>query len=139
MSTDLVITRTTALPPGQVWDAWTDPAVLSTWWWPHLPDTTYDVQAQLGSRYRIESAEAGIGVRGTFTRLEPPERLYLTWEWLGKGQGPIEIVTVEIAGRGDGSEVTVTHSVDDLAGDPEGLREGWESVLDRLAALPAAG
>jgi uncharacterized protein YndB with AHSA1/START domain len=136
MPDDLVTTRSTALSPDQVWQAWTEPGRLATWWWPHLPDATYEVDPQVGGEYRFVSSEAGLGVRGTFTEMVPPERIFMTWEWVGEGAGPIEIVTVGIEEHGDGSQVTVTHSVDSVAGDREGAREGWESVLDRLAALP---
>ncbi len=57
MST-ITITRTVAATLQAAWRAWTDPRELARWWWPHLPDTTYDWTPVEGAAYRIESAEA---------------------------------------------------------------------------------
>jgi hypothetical protein len=36
-----------------------------------------------------------------------------------------------------GDPIVVEHVLDDLAGDGDGIREGWESVLARLSAYAA--
>jgi hypothetical protein len=51
------------------WAAWTSADSLRAWWWPQLPDTTYDVEARVGGGYRIWSERAAIGVRGEFERV----------------------------------------------------------------------
>ena len=110
-------------------------AGLAQWWWPHLPDTTYDVDARPGGRYLIDSATAGIGVQGELVSLDEPHELVLTWQWRHAGTpGPVDRVRVAFEERDAGTLVRVTH---EMAGDQEhdGYRQGWTDVLERLAAL----
>ncbi|NNG40375.1 SRPBCC domain-containing protein [Flexivirga sp. ID2601S] len=131
--TSCSLDRRIALPPGEVWELWTTPAGLATWWWPQLPDTSYEIEAGVGGRYRFESAAAGIGATGEFTRVDRPHALDFSWIWLG-GAGPAapDTVRVRFSPDGDGTRIALTH---ELAADtdPADLRQGWSDVLDRLA------
>jgi uncharacterized protein YndB with AHSA1/START domain len=131
--TDITMTQEVAAPPDRVFEAWVDPERLASWWWPHLPDTTYDLDARVGGGYVIRSRSAGIGVHGIFEVLEPPDRLELTWVWEDDGlDGPAERVTVEFRGTDHGTLVTVRHTTE--AAGAAGFRQGWTDVLERLAA-----
>lgn len=138
MST-ITITRTVAATPQVAWRAWTDPRELARWWWPHLSDTTYDWNPAEGSAYRIESAEAGIGVRGVFTRVEEPRVLACTWVWSAASDEPGHDAddTVEVSFQPEGAAktvVTVRHT--SLAHvDGGGARQGWIDTMDRLGVL----
>ena len=121
--------------PAAVWPLWTSAAGLAQWWWPHLPDTTYDVDARPGGRYLIDSPTAGIGVQGELVSLDEPQELVLTWQWRHAGTpGPVDRVRVSFEEQEAGTLVRVTH---DMSGDQEhdGYRQGWTDVLDRLAGL----
>ncbi len=136
--TETTVTQVVPAPPAQVFNAWTDAERLATWWWPHLPDTTYDVDAVIGGRYRFRSDAAGIGVHGAFIALEPPRRLEMSWVWEdGTEDGPDERVVVDVEPTDVGSRVTVTHAMVDPAS-AEGFRQGWTDCLDRLRAIPSA-
>jgi uncharacterized protein YndB with AHSA1/START domain len=131
--TDITMTQEVAAPPDRVFEAWVDPERLASWWWPHLPDTTYDLDARVGGGYVIRSRSAGIGVHGIFEVLDPPDRLELTWVWEDDGlDGPAERVTVEFRGTDHGTLVTVRHTTE--AAGAAGFRQGWTDVLERLAA-----
>jgi uncharacterized protein YndB with AHSA1/START domain len=131
--TDITMTQEVAAPPDRVFEAWVDPERLASWWWPHLPDTTYDLDARVGGGYVIRSRSAGIGVHGIFEVLDPPDRLELTWVWEDDGlDGPAERVTVEFRGTDHGTLVTVRHTTE--AAGAGGFRQGWTDVLERLAA-----
>lgn len=137
MTTELVITQRVSAPPAEVYAAWLSPGGLSRWWWVHLGDTTYAVDGRVGGSYLIESAAAGIGVRGTFTNLVEPTLIELTWTWLEDAVlGPEEAVRVDLARHGTGTLVTVTHRVADPTG-VEPYRQGWEHVLGNLERLHA--
>ena len=137
--TEITMTQVVPATPEQVFAAWTDPARLSTWWWPHLPDTTYEIHAVVGGSYRFRSEVAGIGVHGRIVGLAPPHRLELTWVW---EDGPtesaedetLERVVVVLAPAEAGTLVTVTHAVVDPA-DVEDFRQGWTDCLDRLGGV----
>ncbi len=137
--TEITLTQVVPAPPELVYAAWTDPARLSTWWWPQLPDTTYEVHAVVGGSYRFRSEAAGIGVHGRFVELTPPHRLELSWAWEdgptdGGEHGPAERVVVVLAPTEGGTLVTVTHAVLDPA-EVEDFRQGWADCLDRLGGV----
>jgi uncharacterized protein YndB with AHSA1/START domain len=116
-------------------NAWLTPEALAAWWWPHITDTTYDMDARPGGSYAIRSEAAGIGVEGEVVSIDRPRDLRLTWRWLNEGVAQVEEpVIVTFDPHGGGTRVVVTHTLHDLAAEGDGIREGWESVLGRLAA-----
>lgn len=135
MST-ITISRTVDTTPEEAWRAWTEPSELAKWWWPQLPDTVYEWEPAEGAAYRITSAEAGFGVRGVFTRLDRPRLLACTWIWESDEPEEAPEDTVEVSFEPDGERrttVTVRHtSTEHLEGG--GVQQGWNAVLDRLAA-----
>ena len=90
-----------------------------------------------GAAYRIESAEAGFGVQGVFMRVEAPGLIACTWIWSSGEAGEDPQDTVEVSFEPEGNDktvVTVRHSsVAHIEGG--GAWEGWNAVMDRLAAL----
>ena len=124
--------------PRRVWAAWTTAEGLAAWWWPHLPDTEYAVDARPGGEYRISSVHAGM--RGTFERVDEPRELVFSWVWLtGSEEEPEDRVTVGFADLGDDTtRVVVGHEM--RSGDSgEDYRQGWSDVLSRLGELVGAG
>jgi len=135
MGATLVLDQAVAAEPAQVYAPWVSADGLARWWWPHIPDTTYDVDARLGGRYEIRSEAAGIGVRGEFLELDEPNRIRISWNWMDDGISEVEEqVRVDFTSTSDGTLVTVTHQLADSAGDGDDLRQGWHDVLARLAA-----
>jgi uncharacterized protein YndB with AHSA1/START domain len=134
MNRTLVVEQFVAADPARVYAAWTSADTLAKWWWPHLADTTYDVHPSVGGKYRIESKEAGFGVRGVFLRLDEPHEIGMTWEWLTDGESEVsERVWVRFEAVEGGTLVRVTHELDESVDTDEPQRQGWESVLGRLA------
>ena len=136
MGATLVLDQPVAAAPAQVYAAWVSADGLSHWWWPHIPDTIYDVDARIGGRYKIRSEAAGIGVRGEFLELDPPKLIRLTWNWMDDGVSAVEEhVRVDFTPTPDGTLVTLTHQLADSSGDGDDLRQGWRDVLARLAGM----
>lgn len=127
---------TTPLSPDDAFRAWTDPAILRSWWWPMFPDTTYEVDAVEGGAFRIESADAGFGCRGEFLIVAPGERLGFSWVWITSGVDAdvTDRVIVRFTRDGDDTVVQLSHEALDVD-EVDGLTEGWRGVLDRLGAL----
>jgi len=135
--TQFSLERRVQAPVEAVWRAWTTREGLATWWWPQLPDTTYEIDARVGGSYRFESRAAGIGALGEFTVVDEPGRLQMTWRWIGAAARELpDEVRVDIRPDGTGSVVTVTHQVNRPGDSGDGLRQGWGDVLDRLATGP---
>jgi uncharacterized protein YndB with AHSA1/START domain len=140
MDDRVVVEQHVPAEPAVVYDAWTDAATLARWWWPHMPDTRYEVEGRVGGTYLIQSDEVGIGIRGEFVELVPPRRIRFTWNWLNRGVPVVEEpVTVELEPAGDGTLVTVTHELADLPDHAENIRIGWVDVLGRLGRLYSSG
>lgn len=129
-------------PPADVFDAWTNPAVLRRWWAaePTWSTPLAEVDAREGGRYRL-SMRTDTGevhtVHGEFSEVRPPERLVYTWSW---DDGPdaamsgseATVVVVDFVPDGTGTLVRLTHS--GFAGD-EILAmhdHGWQAVLANL-------
>ncbi|WP_170219265.1 SRPBCC family protein [Nocardioides litoris] len=132
----LTTTRTFAVPPERVWWAWTTAEGLATWWWTHLPGTTYAVEPRVGGRYRIEAGGAGFGVTGEVLEAEALRRLVVTWHWLDDGepgeQERVEVVLTPVEG---GTRLDLRHTGPWTTAQPaEDYRTGWTQVLDALAA-----
>ena len=134
------IEQVVAAAPQRVWSAWTTPEGLASWWWPHLPDTTYAVDARRGGQYRISSVQAGISVRGTFQRVDEPRELVFSWVWRTESEEePEDRVTVGFADLGnDTTRVVVGHQMSS-GGSGEDYRQGWSDVLARLGERVGPG
>jgi uncharacterized protein YndB with AHSA1/START domain len=137
MST-ITVVRHVPVDPERAFAAWVDPAELARWWWPQWPDTTYEVDAHDGGRYRIHSAAVGMGVEGEFTAVDRPYGFTMTWIWISDDEPAqahddpvIDTVEVTFAVEDTGTVVTVRHtSTEHIAGG--GAEQGWNDVLDRL-------
>lgn len=138
MDATIVVERPIPAPPSVVYRAFLDVERLARWWWPHLPDATYRVDARVGGTYEIRSEAVGIGVMGEYQELIPDRRILMTWQWLDEGvPQTTEVAAVDLAPDDAGTVVTITHELAAPARDGDDIRRGWEDVLDRLTRLPA--
>jgi uncharacterized protein YndB with AHSA1/START domain len=139
MTERLVIERHVAASPARVWSLWTTPDGLAAWWWSFLPGTTYEVDARVGGTYRIESPDAGFGVRGTFEVVEHERRLAATWVWLdGTVEGAVEHLEVRFEAHAAGTNLTILHDGPWITPEPAAAyRQGWDDTLAQLDALLA--
>jgi uncharacterized protein YndB with AHSA1/START domain len=144
-STTVTVSRLVPAEASWVLAAWTQVDLLSRWWWPQLPGTSYDLDPRPGGHYRIEGPAIGVTVTGTYTEVGP-QGLAFTWVWDDTQDEVVEdtvLVTfeslqggAEATGSGVGTQVTVAHT--SSAHEPDGAPEqGWSDVLDRLVGLAA--
>ena len=139
----LTLSRLVAAPRADVFRAWTEPELLTRWWWPARFRTTYEVDLRPGGRWRFRTADLPdlgvLAVGGAFLEVRAPERLVYTWVWEeGAAEGET-LVTVEFRDRGDQTEVHVTHErfADRRARDEH--VQGWADCLERLMHAAGAG
>jgi uncharacterized protein YndB with AHSA1/START domain len=136
--------RSFAAPPVEVFDAWTNPAVLERWWAarPTWSSPGCEVDLRVGGRYRLrmrddQSEEVHV-VGGEYLEVDRPRRLVYTWCWEddeGLHPGHVSVVSVDFrpAGNGEGTTLVLEHS--GLASE-ESLRghgAGWQGCLESLA------
>lgn len=136
MADPVVVEQFVAAKPEEVHAVWTSADSLARWWWPHIEDTRYVLDARVGGSYRIYSGAAGIGVEGEFRSIEPPASIDMTWRWLNDGVPSVEEeVNVRFMVREGGTLVRVVHEIDDSAGEADNILQGWVDVLSRLAEV----
>ncbi len=142
MTSVLRVTRRFEAPREDVFDAWTDPAVLR-WWWAAVQGwetAVADVDLRPTGRYRLSMREPESGaeytVVGEYVEVHRPERLAYTWTWEGGAEimsgSEQTLVEVDFVDVGGATEIVLTHLgfADDRIRDLHG--EGWAGCLDNL-------
>lgn len=127
------ITRALSASVGEVFDAWSDPALMSKWFFAH-PTWSVDVACdfRVGGRYSlVMRAPDGqeFPTHGEYREIERPRRLVFTWSSYLVTE---TLVTVELRAAGDGCELRLTHEL--LPSDEIRSRHeaGWIGCLDSL-------
>jgi uncharacterized protein YndB with AHSA1/START domain len=135
----VTVRRTFGRPREMLFEAWTDPDAVVTWFGGALAKVlSASVDLRVGGAYRLTiQADEQVGaLEGTYREVDPPERLVYTWRWDWPGiQDRQSLVTVEFHERDGGTEIVITH--EGLVTD-EGLRfheDGWTVSLERLAKV----
>jgi uncharacterized protein YndB with AHSA1/START domain len=129
----VVVRRTIAASPEDIFDAWLDPEALAEWMRPGtIRSTAATVEPRVGGRYHIvmQGESGAIPHSGVYRVIDRPKRLVFTWQ--SPYTGPEEtLVTVDFLKAGKATEVVVTH--ERL---PEEARaahsRGWNSGLEHL-------
>lgn len=127
--------------PEEVFDAWTNPEVLTRWWAmrPTQSSPGCEVDLRVGGRYLLQMQDADNGdvhaVAGEYRTIDRPHRLVYTWAWQGDSgphPGHVSLVTVEFVADGDRTIVVLEHSKLASEESRTGHEMGWRGVLDSL-------
>ena len=136
----LVVRRNIPAPRERIFNAFTRPELLTQWF---TPSTDISVEA-LAFNFRPSGAfrlryvmpdGRTPEVAGVFRRIEPPERIVMSWVW--QAPDPLEDipmnVTFEFLDSTDATEIVITHE-----GIPSDTActvhaDGWEGTLTVLA------
>jgi uncharacterized protein YndB with AHSA1/START domain len=134
--TSLTLVRRIAARPSIVFDALTTPEGIACWWGPDAgPVLLAETDVRVGGRFRVrfrmlDGSEHESS--GEYLEVVPPERLLMSWRWLG-GEDPGEsLVEMDLRAIPEGTQLTFTHSrlCDE---DTRGTHEaGWNGALDKL-------
>jgi len=112
-------------PPGEVWQALTDPDEMAQW----LSEA--DVDLRVGGAIQVRFDDGTMN--GVITTLDPHRVLAYTWV---EGEGHESHVTWELERANDGTTLKLTH-VKLKADSASGFGGGWHHHLDRLEAVVA--
>jgi uncharacterized protein YndB with AHSA1/START domain len=132
----VVVRRTIAASPEELFDAWLDAEALGSWMRPSgIHHTSAKTDARVGGRYEIimQGDEKTYPHHGVYQVINRPRQLVFTWVSLAT-EGTTSLVTVDFLPQGERTEVVVTH--EQL---PDGAHEshskGWTSGIERLAGF----
>ncbi len=134
--TSLTLVRKIAARPSIVFDALTTPEGIGCWWGPDAgPVLLAETDVRVGGRFRVrfrmlDGSEHESS--GEYLEVVKPERLAMTWRWLGSDDPDESRVEVNLRAIAEGTELTFTHS---RLRNEETRRlheEGWNGSLDKL-------
>jgi uncharacterized protein YndB with AHSA1/START domain len=133
----LIIRRTIKADPVRVFEAWTRPEHLLSWWGPRpVRCAGAEVDLRVGGRYRIENDlpdGARVTIAGEFRIVEHPRKLVYTWN-VSPGSDGASVVTVRFEPRDHGAtEVIVVHEEIATPTVRESHEKGWDGCLEGLA------
>jgi len=134
----LVIERVFKASPERVFKAWTDPAVLVTWWGPAgFTTREFEFDLRSGGKWRtVLHAPDGRAhpVSGVYREIRPPTRLVITWAWeeADGRRGHETEVEVTFAPTGDGTHMRLVQRLFQSAAARDNHRHGWTQSFDKL-------
>ena len=155
MKRTLAIERSYDATPEQVWELWTTPAGIESWWGPDgFSVVVHELDLRPGGdlRYAMtatspemvafmerEGMPVTTALRCVYVEVEPPHRLaYTSLADFIPGVAPYEVGTiVELHPDGERTRLVVT--IDAMHDGPwtGRARDGWTSELGRLASVLA--
>ena len=135
---DLTITRVFDAPRELVFKAWTDSSHGSEWSAPRgFTVAALEADLRPGGAWRLcmrtpEGKELWVG--GVYREIVPPVRIVSTHAWQNPDGTPGHetLMTVDLAARGDRTEMTFRQTGFESVEDRDGHREGWSECFDRL-------
>lgn len=141
---ELVITRIFDAPRELVFKAWTDPKHLAQWWGPKgFTNPVCELDVRPGGAILIHmTGPDGVvyPMKGVYREIVPPERLVFTDSAFEDEQGnpQLEGLTTVTFVEHEGKTKLTVHAVvvkstPDVAAALEGMEEGWNQSLDKLA------
>jgi uncharacterized protein YndB with AHSA1/START domain len=145
---EVVVERVFDAPRAVVWQAFTDPELVSQWWGRGNKLVIEKLELRPGGRWRfVEHADDGVhGFEGVYREVTPPERLAWIFTWDGMaGHAVLDTTTFE--DLGDGRTKVVSRSLFQTSGERDamlgfGMEKGREQsymALDRLLAAGGTG
>jgi len=142
---DVTVSRTFDVPPDRVFSAWLVPRMLGQWMFgPRVRDENVvrlDLDPRVGGRFSLKVERQGVLVDhvGRYLEIEHPSRLVFTWEIENLPDDEPSVVSIDIAPKGNGCELTLIHTMDARWSEYTGrTSSAWATMLDALAGLPVA-
>jgi uncharacterized protein YndB with AHSA1/START domain len=135
------VSRRFDTPAERVFDAWLDPRTAGKWLFatPHGQMVRVEIDGRIGGYFALVDRRDGDDVEhlGEYVEIDRPHRLVFTFR-VPKFSALSTKVALDIVPSGSGCELTVTHE-GVLSEYASRAREGWTSILERLAVTMRGG
>lgn len=140
--THMVLERVIDAPPSAVWGAWSDPAVLPTWFGPDgFSCRTDRIDLRQGGEWVFDMIGPDGKVwpnRHRFTRWDAPSRIDYTLDDQSGDPAQTKLVVITFTPEGAGTRVTLDMTMPDAAYHEAALKHGADKLgLETLAKLAA--
>jgi uncharacterized protein YndB with AHSA1/START domain len=136
------ISRSFSASPQEVWQAWTDPRLVKSWFGSDpngkVLDASLDVRP--GGTFEVtfrNSDDTQFTCAGTYKEIKKYQRLVFTWTWKDRPEVQ-ESVTLVFQARQTGTLMIFRHANID-AGTTHDYETGWRSTFDKLERTLKAG
>jgi uncharacterized protein YndB with AHSA1/START domain len=135
--TSLTLVRRLAARPSIVFDALITPEDMACWWGPDAgPVLIAETDARIGGRFRVRFRMLNGDEHecsGEYLEFLRPERLVMSWRWLGGQEDPGESrVEIDLRPIPEGTELTFTHAGLSSEESRRSHEQGWCGSLDKL-------
>jgi uncharacterized protein YndB with AHSA1/START domain len=135
--TSLTLVRRIAARPSIVFDALVTPEGVTHWWGPDAgPVLLAETDMRVGGTFRVRFRTLDGSEHectGEYSEIVRPERLAMSWRWLGGSEDPGESrVEFDLRPVAEGTELTLTHSRLFDEESARSHRQGWSGSLDKL-------
>jgi uncharacterized protein YndB with AHSA1/START domain len=136
----LEIKKTFKAPVEKVFSAWTEPEQITKWFGcDGATNKQISQDFRVGGDYKFEIFSPdgkSVTMYGTFKEIVPNRKLVYSWsnnsaDFLANDT----LVSIEFIGKGDTTEIILSHSKFDKAATTQGHSMGWETAFARLEAL----
>lgn len=136
---ELLIERIFDAPVALLYRVWTQPEHLVKWWSPKAftpLSITHDLVVGGAYRYGVLSPDGTeVWMTGVFQEIVPDEKIAMTFRWESGAWDVDNLITVTFQGLASGRTLVRFHQTPfkTVAG-RDAHTDGWNSVLDKLAA-----
>ena len=129
----LSITKQLPVSPEVVFDAWTTPEQMASWFSPMTTASVPKLDLQVGGEYQIDMHAEGKDIvhTGKYLEIDRPNRLKFSWISEGTQQKE-SIVTVDFKAQGSGTLLTLTHDHLPTEESKNSHQGGWIAIADKL-------
>jgi uncharacterized protein YndB with AHSA1/START domain len=136
----LEITRLLPGAPADVFEFFSDPSRLATWWGPAgFAIPALEFEPRVGASYRIAMQPPegdAFHLTGEFREVDPPAHLAFTFRWDDPDPDDVETVAeLSFGDRGGATEVVLTQGPFKTDARRELHRGGWTDSFDKLEEL----
>lgn len=125
--------------PQRVFEAWTDPKQLATWWGEEglYQVTDCDFDLRVGGHWRSNGVDRDgerFHVEGEYLVVDQPNALSFTWNksWL---EEPTTVVVLEFERTKHGTMLKIRHSGFTVPESQQSHKDGWPKVIGWLQAF----
>lgn len=136
LSATLVVRRTIQATPERLFEAWTRPEQLRSWWGPdNVTCSEAEVDLRVGGRYRLANQMPNgdiVWISGVFELIQIPDKLVYTWSIGAASNDSPERVTVTFEPREQGTEVIVVHERIPDKPTRDQHKQGWYGCFNGL-------